>query len=322
MANLLMLGEIATILYIGGIAKAATMVGFSALLFPELAALSYDVLTRPHGTWAQAPFKLVVTPTLTAIIGALLEHTLQYGYLSVLSCIAASLLIIRLLKSPIAPAISAGLLPIVIGEESWWYPFAVFFGVVTLTALLAIFRKFISTSKEIGAASADDIFDEVVEQLPRQYKWIPFFLIFLIGGMWMVDLTGVRFILFPPLVVIAYEMFSHPARCSWASRPFALITACTVTAFAGTGFHTWVGNGSIAAILSVVTGIFACRFLRLHIPPALAIALLPFVMSQPGYWFALAVGSGTFILTLVFMSYRYIFEKSLLVSSVRLSEKL
>lgn len=321
MINLLILGEIATILYIGGVAKAAVLAGFSSLLFPELAALSYDVFTRPRGTWAQAHFKLVVTPTLTAVVGILIEQGFQYGYLSVLSCIAASLLIIRLLKSPIAPAISAGLLPMVIGEGSWWYPFSVFAGVASLSILLTIFRQVFSKSIEENQVSPDDILDDAVEQLPRQYKWIPFFMIFLLGELWVVNATGLRFILFPPLIVIAYEMFSHPLSCSWADRPLALITACTVTAFAGTGFHLWMGSAPPAAILSVVTGILVCRLLRLHIPPALAIGLLPFIMSHAGYGFALAVGSGTFILVVVFMSYRYFFERALFARNVRLSEK-
>ena len=305
MVNLLLLGEFATLLYIGGIAKAAVVTGFSALLFPELAALAYDVFTRPRGTWAQAPFLMMITPALAAVAGVLIEQRLDYGYASVLLGIAIALLIIGLLKSPIAPAISAGLLPIVIGEGSWWYPASVLVGIGVLSALLLVFRRTFSGPPAATVISPEDILDDAVERPPRQYGWMPFFVMFLLGELWVVHATGLRFILFPPLVVIGYEMFAHPLSCSWADRPVALIVACILTAFAGVSFDLWLGPGPLAAMLAVVAGILVCRLFRLHIPPALAIGLLPFVMSQPDYRFPLAVGSGTFILSMTFMSYRY-----------------
>ncbi len=303
---LLLLGELATILYVGCITKAVVVTGLSALLFPELAALSYDVFTRPRGTWAQAPFLLVLTPALAAVAGVLIEQHLDYGYLSVLLGIAIALLIIGLLKSPIAPAISAGLLPIVIGEGSWWYPATVLVSVAMLSSLLLVFRKVFYKPAAATPISLDDILDDAVERPPRHYRWVLFFVVFLLAELWVVNATGLRFILFPPLVVIGYEMFSHPLSCSWADRPIALIFACMLTAFAGTAFVFWLGAGALAAILAVVMGTLVCRIFRLHVPPVLAIGLLPMVMPHPDYRFPLAVGSGTFVLSMTFMSYRYL----------------
>ena len=50
-----------------------------------------------------------------------------------------------------------------------------------------------------------------------------------------VKLTGMRFILFPPLVVILYEMLSHREHCPWVGRPIALPTACFLAAVGGFG---------------------------------------------------------------------------------------
>jgi hypothetical protein len=45
-----------------------------------------------------------------------------------------------------------------------------------------------------------------------------------------VFLTGLRFLLYPPLVVMTYEMFSYPRACPWAQRPLHLPIACCLTA--------------------------------------------------------------------------------------------
>jgi hypothetical protein len=66
-----LLVEAAALLYILAIALAAQLSGWYYLLFPELGAVSHDVLTRPWGKWASQPVRLVLTPALGAAIGAL-----------------------------------------------------------------------------------------------------------------------------------------------------------------------------------------------------------------------------------------------------------
>jgi hypothetical protein len=46
------LAEVLVVSYMGIVAFAANLTGFYLLLFPELAALSHDVMTRPRGKWA------------------------------------------------------------------------------------------------------------------------------------------------------------------------------------------------------------------------------------------------------------------------------
>jgi hypothetical protein len=109
-------------LYIALIAVIAQSTGLFYVLFPELGALSHDILKRPHGTWARAPLMLVVTPFLTAVVGLVVARHFAYGLGSVFVVVGSAILIIRLLQSPIAPAISAGLLPLALGITSWRYP--------------------------------------------------------------------------------------------------------------------------------------------------------------------------------------------------------
>ena len=105
-------GELIALVYIAIIAEIACATGAVYVLFPELGALSHDVMTRPRGTWASAPLLLAITPVLTGVIGIVFTRSLPYGYLSVLLTVAGAITVILALRSPVAPAISAGLLPL------------------------------------------------------------------------------------------------------------------------------------------------------------------------------------------------------------------
>lgn len=65
------------------------------ILFPELGALSHDVIKRPHGTWAKAPGMLVLTPLATGLVGTLLVRSMGNGVVPILLATAAAMLIIR-----------------------------------------------------------------------------------------------------------------------------------------------------------------------------------------------------------------------------------
>ncbi len=299
----LILGEMATALYMGGVAEAALVTGISYLLFPELAALSYAVFTRPRGAWARAPLLMVVTPLLTAVIGILIERNIDYGFASIFISVATSLLLIRILKSPVAPAISAGLLPIALSEGSWWYPASVAAGTGFLVVGLFVYRTAFPSAV---AEPPEPVKASAVNHPKNTYYWLPFYLMFLVLAAGLVKATDARFILFPPLLVIGFEMFAHSETCPWASRTIILVVICSFAALSGTILEESLGGTPLAAVLSVLIGIGLCRVFRLHVPPAIAVGLLPFVISDADLWFPLAVASGTLLLTGVFHLYRFL----------------
>ncbi|MGH7780867.1 MAG: HPP family protein [Candidatus Binataceae bacterium] len=304
--------EIGALVYIAIIAQVATATGAFYVMFPELGALSHDVLTRPHGKWACAPLLLAVTPVVTAIIGIIFTRTMPYGFISVMLTVGGALAVIAALRSPIAPAISAGLLPLVLGIKSWWYPPGILFGTALLVALSAgwnILERRGEPSRlddEVPAADADA--RDALELTPPGLRWLGALLIFVALAMIAVDLTGLRFILFPPLVVIGYEMLGHPDICPWARRPLTLPLACFLTAAGGLFCLRVFGPNAAAAASAMLWGIAVLRFFDLHIPPALAIALLPMVMDHPTIWYPISVGIGTAMLTLWFLNYARLFD--------------
>ncbi len=160
---------------------------------------------------------LVVTPFLTALGGTLITRHLPYGMIAVLLSVGYSVLIIGALRSPIAPAISAGLLPLCLDLRSWWYPPSLLIG-TGLLAGIAVLRSKIEGTAVLSGEEPHDFADDIVEEAPADYSWVPFFVVFLIVTIAVSGITGWRLVLFPPLVVIAFEAFAHSSVCPWAGR--------------------------------------------------------------------------------------------------------
>jgi hypothetical protein len=305
-------GELIALVYIAIIAEIACATGAVYVLFPELGALSHDVITRPRGTWANAPLLLAVTPMLTGVVGIVFTRSLPYGYLSVLLTVAGAIAVVLALRSPIAPAISAGLLPLVLGVKSWWYPPAIALGTVLLATLSMPWKKY-GAARSVAATVEsddaredlhDDLLDDLIETTPSDYGWLGALMAFVAVAVFFVKLTGLRFVLFPPLVVIGFEMLGHTAICPWADKPMRLPLACFLTALGG--FVSWhfLGVTPLAAAASMAWGIAMLRVCDLHVPPALAVALLPLVMDKPTIAYPFAVGIGTTLLSLWFLAYQ------------------
>ena len=290
--------DLMTILYIAAIAKLAALPGAAYILFPELGALAKDVFSRPRGNWALAPLLLVLTPSLAAVIGVLIAQHLAYGLLSVLLATATGIAVIVLLRSPIAPAISAGLMPLAFDIHSWWYPPSIAFGTALLAGLSLLRRRY---GHPPGQLLATDLADDLVELPPRGSRWLPFFIAFVTIDVCLGQALGWRAVLVPPLVVTGFEMFAHADVCPWAKRSLVLPLVCLLTAAIGAASVAWLGTGPLAAAVAVAGGIAILAAFDLHLPPAIAIGLLPLLIGHPDYRYPLAVGLGTIVLTLSFL---------------------
>jgi hypothetical protein len=301
------LAEVLVVSYMGAVALAAHLTGIYLLLFPELAALSHDVMTRPQGKWASQPWRIVLTPTLTAVVGLFMTRHTNYGAISIALVVLASLLIIKLLRSAIGPAISAGALPMVLNEKSWMYPAAIFLGLMGLGATLWIWRRYGPLFDTPSDYSRNDsrVIDEL-ETYSHDRFWVITLLAFVLLLGVPAQLTGLRFILFPPLIVMAYELFGHPEIPGWMARPALFPLVCVLTASVGVAACHLCRSSVIGVMLTVLCSIAILRAFKVHMPPALAVGLLPFVMTAPNIRYPISVGIGTVALTLCFWGRGYI----------------
>ncbi len=291
--------ELAVVIFMGLIALAAHMTGMAVVLFPELAALSHDVLLRPGGEWARQPAQLVLAPTLTAAFGLFCTRHLHYGVLSILLIVIVSLAVIKLLKSSMSPAISAGVLPLLLNEHSWLYPVAILADLSLLALILMLRKRYLHfpIRDSVSNARHSQVLD-TLEAAPQNRFWLVALigLVLVVGG--AAQFTGMRFLLFPPLIVMGYELFGHPEVPGWMKRPALLPFVCLITAGTGLIAEHLLHPRSVAVMITVLCSVGVLRLFELHMPPALAIGILPFVIESPDYRYPLSVFLGTVVLTL------------------------
>jgi hypothetical protein len=295
------LAEVLVVSYMGAIGLAAHLTGIYLLLFPELAALSHDVMTRPQGKWASQPGRIVLTPTLTAAAGLFITRHTSYGAISISLIVLASLIIIKVLGSAIGPALSAGALPMVLDERSWMYPAAILLGLTGLVVILWMWQRYGPRLDTPSRYSRNDsrVIDEL-ESAPHDRFWVVTLLIFVLLLGVPAQLTGLRFILFPPLIVMAYELFGHPEIPGWMERPALFPLVCVLTACVGVVACHLCRSSAIGIMLTLLCSIAILRAFKVHMPPALAVGLLPFVMAAPNFLYPTSVGIGTVALTVCF----------------------
>jgi len=90
------------------------------------------------------------------------------------------------------------------------------------------------------------VVDYILEEAAYGYSRIPFFFVFLLIAILLVQSTGWRLLLFQPLVAIGFEMFAHSVVGPWAAgRPLILPIACALSAAAGVFLVTILGDGPI-----------------------------------------------------------------------------
>lgn len=301
-ARLLM--ECLAVMYMVANAAAAQYGGGYYLLFPGLAALSHEVLTRPWGKWACQPGRLVLTPTLGAAVGTLITREFPYDVLTILFVVAACLLLLALLRSHIAPTIAAGALPLTLGTKSWLYPVSIALALIALAGILLLRQKCYFRKHQGALEVSSKDLDDTPEAPPGGHKWMLAFFLFITAMAACGAAMDVRLILFPPLIVMAYDMFAHPTSCPWAQKPLALPVACLLTATGGWLAVSQFGRSGIAAGCGMIIGIVVLRLLELHMAPALGVALLPLVIDAPDITYPVSVGIGTVALTLAFLLYR------------------
>ncbi len=205
---------------------------------------------------------------------------------------------------PAAPAISAGVLPIVLGITSWLYPLCILGSLSVLTVILLLWRTTAPGEALSAVHGHEQHAVDVLESAPR---WNLFFIrLFLfvaamgVAAQW----SGWRFLLFPPLIVMAYEMLGHPRTCAWAMAPYTFPVVCTLAAACGVGAERWLGVTPVATSGVLIVTFVLLRLVKLRVPPALAVGLIPFVIPSPTLRYAASVAIGTSALTLWLLLYR------------------
>jgi len=274
---------LATGIFIALMAAIAKATGQAYVLFPELGALAWVIFTDPKGPWAMSPRLLMLTPFLAALLGVAITRSLPYSPLSLGLDVVGCLLIIRGLRSPIVPAISAGVLPLALGIHGWAYPISILVGTGGLALLSQWRARRLAPAPTVSAPTALDRIESSFAMTPTVplRRWAGALAVFLALGLVFVKVWDSPLVLFPPLLVIAYDMLALPDHSPWLGRGGVMMVVGTGAAWAGYGLVAAFGVVPWAAFLAVLITLGLLRLARLTCPPCLGLALLPFVITHP-----------------------------------------
>ena len=288
--------QLLTVGFLTGMVFVSEKTGQEAVLFPEILALLTGMWVTPRMPWKVRRWEIPVMMTVCAVWGIVISRYLpaptavKMG-IAFLGAAAALLLT----RSTLLPILSACILPILIGEQSWLYPIAV----AVMTVLLALGQAFL---EHVGLRTA---------QKPLRWSWNAHeeivrwsILILVTTGIAAVAIAlGFPCVVAPPLIVLLSELSFPDSPVAKKGLNVALVTilcacigaACRWGLQMQLGLPLW-----LAACAAAAGALMVFSALRLPFPPAGALSILPMLLPStliPTYPLQVAVGSALLLLT-------------------------
>ena len=272
----------------------AEWLGEKEIIFPEMAALTIGMWIVDKRVWQISRVMVIVLMTIGAIAGVCIVRYSPFPLLGNLalafSCAAIGLTVAR---SSLIPLVSACMLPVLLGTESWVYPVAVF-----MMSLIVVCGQWWMERRELR---------KVVDYIPveksrgeRLQRWALLLISMLAVASLAIYTTNLYFIL-PPLIV-TYVEFAN-SKAGFRNRPMQVLLVLSVAAILGVAFqmigHYYLGIPEFIVALMIFVCLFTLfEFLGKFFAPAGAIALIPMIVPQEGLlWLPLQVliGAALFI---------------------------
>lgn len=280
------------------LALAAGMVAASELLhdkeviFPEITAVAIGALAAPKQSWNVSRLRLLLTITAAAIIGVGLVFVpippvikVPLAMVCAAACVTAS-------KTEFLPAISACVLPMLLGTKS-----SVYIGsVVVMTSLILLAQLIL----EKCGLREKSVFTPV--QPDKQLFALRIRQIAAASVICMIPLlTKEIFFIAPPLIVAFFEMSKPNSKLLERSPQAASLMILASVSGVLTRFVLTEKLGlplTVSAALSCAVILAAVCRMKLYFPPCGAIATLPFIIPEGAllrFPFEIAAGTLVFI---------------------------
>lgn len=231
-----------------------------SVIFPEASSIALAAWVLRHPGWLRKPGHLVVLPTACAAMGVFMNHLGLSVIIREVLVLWVVLSVLVVTRSSFSPAISAGILPVVLNIHSW-----VFVGSVGLTT-------------GIIWVSVRGHRDDAIRLPSPSWPAIASFAV--VTTLWIVwaGVFGVRDVVLPPLMVFLYEsMKSQPKSLANVSREIAVLVVAAGTAAWGTSVLAYPIE---VAMLALTVATLTMLVLKTWVAPAFAVALLPLVIPM------------------------------------------
>lgn len=263
---------------------AADLLAQPEVYFPEVGALCVGLWVMDKRVWTVRRWQIPVLFTLAAAVGVGLASLPFYLPLKLLAAFLFVAVLMMLMRVSMLPALSACMLPVLMGTSSWVYPVAV----SVLTSVLAVGQSAMERWGWRTPLPAGSVLSRPPSPWPQLLRWLLFSAILLPFAVLLQSLSHVpalafcRLAMVPPLVVTLVEFGSSAS--GFRRRPvrtWLLIVLCAAMGTCCEGLlHLGAGLPQAAAVGAdalLVLLFFAWR--RRFFAPAMALSLVPMMVA-------------------------------------------
>ncbi|KII19399.1 hypothetical protein JN533_26400 [Staphylococcus aureus] len=173
------------------------------------------------------------------------------------------MLLLRLIRSNLAPSIATGLLPVVIDVDGWSFIISTF--ILTFILMLGVLLFRLNNGLE--------------KKVKIQYKYIVVFLMLnfvWIGLTWAVDYHQLAAI--PPTLVVVYESLQNPKYNGKVAFKQSLVL--TISATVGTMLYFALDSWILITLINMILMYILLHIVGVRIPAVYAFPLLPFIFPD------------------------------------------
>ncbi|MDD6210699.1 MAG: HPP family protein [Bacteroidales bacterium] len=291
----------------------AEWIGEKEIVFPEMAALAIGMWIVDKKVWTIDRKSMVILMSIAAVIGICIVRysPLPLAFNLLLAFMAAAMLLL-FTATTLIPLISACMLPVLLGTQSWVYPVAVFVMSLMIAGGQIVMEK-------AGLRKKIDSIPLQIDRRKELQKWFSLLFFLSLIATLSVYASSPYFVL-PPLVVTFVEFAGSKA--GFRNRPLDVFLLLVGAATFGTLFqlvgHIYFGLPQSVVIFFLVIALFVVfEITGKFFAPAGAVALVPVIIPASALlWFPfqVAVGAALFItIAMLFFQKCFIWSRAHLV---------
>ncbi len=261
------------------------------IILPEVSALAIGSLVYQNPAWLARPFHLFLLPSLTAVVGFLINQLAIDQAAKLIMVLALVILVLTAFKSALAPAFATGLLPVITHAGSMMFVYSVVVLTLLLFGYIHLFYKGLSLAEPIKSPG-------------RQHRWLYF--IFLSVWILICRSTGWMFLAaIPPVVVVGYESMHKDA---YSAGVLGKQIICLVAAaLLGTASLYLFKNLLLATLVDFAAVTVLFSIVRFKLTPAYAMSLLPMVLPGTSHAY---FGLWVLLMCLVALGFVWLYQNT------------
>lgn len=258
-------------------------------IFPELAALAVGAWCFRLPAWQRHPWQLFFLPSAIATMGIAIQRWSGWSRAPEEAVIGTvAVLALAAIDSAVAPALSAGLLPVVLGISSWLYPLTVVLSTALVAGLVMWKNRSARRSRPPALPDRQDEPRCSDGATTRQYWPWPmagWFLLAVWAAITLSAVTGVPLLALPPLFVAAFDQVRIRVlerRPWWRSieRAARDVVLLEIAAALAVGARVGLGGPTEGAVVGFVVVAALALWWRVELLPLFPVAILPALLPS------------------------------------------